>query len=591
MKLFKLSLSITLILLSMLLTSNISESACTCSVTGARQFAVLNPSANPVDSVEFKLIAPYTFGAMVPPANWTVTLTEANTRAVFTANNNPARITANDCKTFTLNINSYSDDIILVLASVTAYDSKGTKIDLDTNFAGLLANILAIPSSVANSSTITVYMTVQNNSTSIATVAPSALTLSSPALASYASGPSPATLSIAPGTSGVFAWTYTSASSPTSGSLTFSGSARDADNCLDSQWSTSNTILIGSFTALLSVVPSMMISGDTATVIMTVANNTTGAITDITPSALTTGGTATKNLSSGPIPATIPSLSPGASGSFQWTYAITGASGQTYWFQGNAAGGGGITSNTATSNTGQISSCTANPSLVINNGDGTHTVTWTLCNYSGSGVNNINFRIPWPWLISSVSTGLGTVSTQQSPTSTTNGTVAINPASLANNTCGTVSIIFSSVPTGGNYSFPVQLLGGGCGIAPINTIVQAPFMQSSLILTASPGGTASSHIITALLCANSSLSGNISFSTSGGILSSSSQPVSTSACAPCTGCPGGTNQQGTATVTLTCNSNTLINSSITGQFLSTTGSVSADLLCKIRMLDWREIAP
>lgn len=592
MKSHKMLFILMVVISACMFTPGYSEGACSCAITGPGQFAVVNPQANPVDRVEFKLTAPYTFSAMTPPANWSVTLTEGNTRAIFTANNNSARINPNDCLTFTLNVNNYSGDTTLVLASVTEYDSKGQKVDIDTNFAKLLANIIATPSTVANGGIITVNMTVQNNDlTKTVTVTPSTLTRSNPALATLTSGPTPATLSLAPGASGVFTWTYTAAASPASGTLTFSGSACDAGNCLYSQWATSNAIVIGAFTASLTVTPDMVTSGNNVTVTMIVANNTGAALNNITPLplTLTTGGTATKVLFSGPTPATISALASGTSGSFQWKYTITGTSGQTYWFQGNATSGG-YTTNTATSNTGQISSCSASAGPVVNN-CGTYTITWTLCNNSGPSVNRIDFTIPWPWLISSVSTGLGPGATWLNPTSTTSGTVTINPASLTTGNCGTVGITFSSIPDGGTYSFPVNMQGGGC--SPINTFVSALSGGSSLILTAFPvSGTASSFTITAILCTNSPLSGNVSFLTDNdyGSLSSPSQSISTTACSPCTGCPACTTQSGTAEAILTCRSypeeKTL---KVDGAFLTTSGSVTVNLLCRVKRIRWREV--
>jgi hypothetical protein len=332
---------------------------------------------------------------------------------------------------------------------------------------------------------------------------------------------------------------------------------------------------------------------------MTVTNNSGATLTNVTPSALTLGGTASKTLVSGPVPTTIASLAPGASVSFQWTYTVTGSAGQTYSFQGSATSDT-ISSNSATSNTGQVALCSATPGPVVNNGNGTYTVTWTMCNYSGSTVNEIEMKIPWPWIISSVSTTLGTVSTQQSPTSTNNGEVEIDPASLPSGTCGTVSIAFSSIPDGGSYSFPVELEGGGCGAAPINTIVTAPFKESSLVLTADPNPIPSgsrTSTVTARLCATSALSGSVALSVTGaGTLSATSQAISTAACPPpCTGCPGGTTQSGTATVTYTAPCPASAGSAtVTGQFLTTTGSVvvsyPASTSCvNVRILDWREV--
>src|SRR3990172_7492029 len=117
----------------------------------------------------------------------------------------------------------------------------------------------------------------------------------------------------------------------------------------------------------MTVDPSV-VSGDTVTVTMTVLNNGAADVTDVTPSALTASGSASSSLASGPTPAAAAVLAPGESASFTWTYTITGSSGQTYAFSGNAtANGGAISSPSVATNTGSIGnySVTASPLSVV----------------------------------------------------------------------------------------------------------------------------------------------------------------------------------------------------------------------------------
>ncbi|HLC42410.1 MAG TPA: DNRLRE domain-containing protein, partial [Methylomirabilota bacterium] len=106
----------------------------------------------------------------------------------------------------------------------------------------------------------------------------------------------------------------------------------------------------------ITIDPSV-ISGGTVRVVMEVKNIGSTVLSNVTPSALTTGGTATKVLTSGPTPAAAASLESDASTTFEWVYTITGSVGQTYSFTGNAsANGGSITATNVASNTGSISS-------------------------------------------------------------------------------------------------------------------------------------------------------------------------------------------------------------------------------------------
>ena len=97
-------------------------------------------------------------------------------------------------------------------------------------------------------------MTVQNNGSVTATVTPTvaSLSLSNPSLASCSASPSPASLTLAAGHRAFYMDMHGSRLAA-SGSLTFSNSVRDSGNCLFSQWATSNAVLIGPFTAALSV--------------------------------------------------------------------------------------------------------------------------------------------------------------------------------------------------------------------------------------------------------------------------------------------------------------------------------------------------
>lgn len=101
----------------------------------------------------------------------------------------------------------------------------------------------------------------------------------------------------------------------------------------------------------ISAAPVQVSSGQQITVTMTVTNTGGTAVNNVTPSALTINirGTASVILLSGPIPASA-NIPAGNSQNFTWTYlAISGLSGGTVSFTGNASGIDAVTSNPVSS--------------------------------------------------------------------------------------------------------------------------------------------------------------------------------------------------------------------------------------------------
>jgi hypothetical protein len=112
---------------------------------------------------------------------------------------------------------------------------------------------------------------------------------------------------------------------------------------------------------------------------------------------LTASGTATATLVSGPVPAEISSLFSNQSGSFTWVYQITGATGQTYQFQGFITSEGLYTSNTAQSLTGSILPyAVAVTPAVVSAGSATD-FTYTYYNGGAANVTSITLQTPSGW--------------------------------------------------------------------------------------------------------------------------------------------------------------------------------------------------
>lgn len=226
------------------------------------------------------------------------------------------------------------------------------------------------------------------------------------------------TFSLAAGATRSITWTY---SADSTGSVYFTARATNGSGNAKSMNTNSNTVVIGSFTAALTINPLSLVSGQSATVEMTVTNNGTTALVNVLPSALTPcPGGATETRSSGPVPSSISSLAPGSSGTFQWTYTMTGSNGQAYCLSGNASADGPVTTNTAASNTGTISlySAVVSPSI-ITSGTAPQTFTWTVYNGGACSLKKVEIYIPTQggayWGYSSASAAGWTISLKTGP--------------------------------------------------------------------------------------------------------------------------------------------------------------------------------
>jgi hypothetical protein len=201
--------------------------------------------------------------------------------------------------------------------------------------SSLAINIWAVPaqpSTVKTGQQITVYMSVTNTGMAAATaITPTALVLSTPAVASLSTAPAP-TASLAGGASMVFTWVYNSVAP---GITDFAGgvNATDgndpllADNVPNH---TSNNIQVVNSAYLandLSVSQMVVSTGQLIQVVLTVTNNGTAATeapANVTANVqiISTGSPVTPMA---PAALTIGSLAAGASHSFIWTFNAVSA--------------------------------------------------------------------------------------------------------------------------------------------------------------------------------------------------------------------------------------------------------------------------
>jgi hypothetical protein len=157
-------------------------------------------------------------------------------------------------------------------------------------------------------------------------------------------------------------------------------------------------------TAAISVTPACLFSGDTATFVMTVTNNTGVTINTITPSALTkfVTGAAAIGAFTGPSPASIASLADGASGAFTWTAPVTGNVNDTYYVEGYATSASpAFTTATATSNTENINGYVLAVSPASTNaGSTTEELVWSVTNYGCGEITDVLINVPASWTAS-----------------------------------------------------------------------------------------------------------------------------------------------------------------------------------------------
>ncbi|MEE9613785.1 MAG: Ig-like domain-containing protein [Thermodesulfobacteriota bacterium] len=362
----------------------------------------------------------------------------------------------------------------------------------------------------------------------------------STAAVSNSTGPtyeiSPFTLD--PNTSAVITWTYTADSSAT---LYFSSAAEDSTGDATSKMGNSNPVIIGDFTAIVEVSPLAVVDGQTVTVTMTVANNGNSALGNIQPT-LTTGGTATATLVSGPTPAKIFILTSGGSGTFTWTYTINGGAGDTYFFEGYAEAAAPVTTNTSTSEAGRITlyAVVVDPDVVAT-GTTNLQVEWTLHNRGGETVKEVYIPLPAGWTYSSSSSPGWNASYDGTNVTFTSPS---GPDNIPVGGSRTFYITFSSIPpvvSDTPYTFPLVITDKKNNNASVDsTVVISSFV---MVLTYSPAApidadAASQYTLTATLTRNGTPVTDviITFTTTAGSLSASSATTDTN---------------GVATVTLT----------------------------------------
>lgn len=377
----------------------------------------------------------------------------------------------------------------------------------------LAISLLASPSSAGIGQSVTLAMDVSNRSSfTQTTIVPTTTLVSGSGGVTLAAGLAPSELSLPPGEAGSFTWTYT-ATVP--GDVTFTNAVSNSLASSDSEQS--NMVLIGDFTAALSLEPTQVIGGQAVTVDMNVQNNASTAITDVTPSALGPLGTATTTLASGPSPTSLGSLASGATTQFRWVYTATGDIGGTFQFTGTASTGTGALSNETVSAEGVIrkySVYVAPRYAAI--GSYTQAFVYDVANNGGLPVELVEFTLPRDFAYDpgNASGGYGgdwdvTKDGDGNPRLIRFEAPTVPDDAIPVGAQGTFTITFAGLPAqAADYLFPVRIVDTG-GAQTMESVI-VTITEYDVAIDASPSsGVYADGVSTSLITATVTFSGSV----------------------------------------------------------------------------------
>ena len=342
---------------------------------------------------------------IAPPANWSIQSKQAGGGQTWVryASNGPAyNIAPGASLTFDVPLIGLSNgqfpsaltDVTDALQSARTYvQGGGTTFSCGTlptwPRRGLAVSVTAYPLSLAVGQTLVVNMMVTNRSSVMQNNITTTLTDVGSGGVTLAGGPVPVGLDLASGASTSLVYTYTASAN---GMVIFTGNA--ANDSVTSKPAQSDTVYIGTWTASVELNATQVVSGQLVIVRMTVQNNAAPSVGNVTPTLMATGA-ATATLVSGPTPNKINSIPAGGSGTFEWTYRITGPVGATFAFSGYATDRDGQTTNTSTSSIGIISKYAVTPDPPqVPAGSTNFTIAFTVYNNGSTPLDQVVFSIP-----------------------------------------------------------------------------------------------------------------------------------------------------------------------------------------------------
>lgn len=333
-----------------------------------------------------------------------------------------------------------------------------------------------------------------------------------PSLTSTVYSPNPLTL--AAGATGTITFTYGTSTS-VSGTISFTAYVRNSASSTRSVSATSNTLLVSPLSVGIQIRgpypadATCHFDADTATIEMTVTNNTSSALTSITPSTPARFGTNTTiGAYTGPTTTCVYPLAIGNSCKFTWTapvtvvgaYPSTGPKPDFYVTASATANPGPVTSPTATSNTQDVDGYIISFAPTDTNASSINAeFTWTLTNRACDNLDQLAITPPAGFVFSGDGYAVvldttppsGALNDSWTLSGTTfkaplNNAPAADPGRMPVGRSGDFSLLFSSTPAAtGNYTFTL-LLTDDNGVGRTRTVVVPvnPFGAGSINLTA-----------------------------------------------------------------------------------------------------------
>jgi hypothetical protein len=484
--------------------------------------------------------------ASAAPPNWTRS-SFSTTSITYTANTWADSIVSGSSLSFSvvMNVGKSTQDRTETLRDVRAYYTT------DTNFADGITNLTSITttapagiswilqslqitgfqttdtsgtavSAIAAGTTFRIVITVKNISVAtqsgiVANPSPPTATLSggfgpSPGCSLLSTSPSP--FNLVAGASGTMTYNCTTSSSNT-GTVTYSVTDVRTGASVTSRSGTSNVLSVSPLSVGIAITGPYVadttchFSGDTATFVMTVTNNTGGTLTSIAPSALTRAGAST-TIGAFTGPATSCSgafpLPVGGFCKYTWTAPVTivgsyPSSGPkpTFFVTGSAtANPGSLTSPTVTSNTQDVDGFVVTVAPTATNTDSTtQQFSFSVNNRACDNLNQVAITVPGGFVYGADGYSLVTDTTASANenwslagttfTAPLNNAPAVDPGRIPIGSSGDFSLVMSSTPgAAGTYTFTLVLTDEN-GVARTTTVdVPVSTFGSGTINSASP---------------------------------------------------------------------------------------------------------
>jgi hypothetical protein len=366
------------------------------------------------------------------PAGWTRTA-YSTTSVTFRANSWANTIATGSFRDFAIvfNFRSTTGDTNELLRDIRArttndtvgppFDNDGS--DTDSNQGGWTLKSLALTMQITDlggtpitslnaGGSFRLVMTVTNRSSSSKT---SIVSVNSPPNTNETGtvtqgNPSPVyspnPLTLAAGATGTITFTY-GTNVNDSGTISFTAYVRNNTSSATSATVTSPILSVGRFSANVTVVPTCQYNGSDLTVTMTLTNNYSNNIINVTPTLIPLGGSPVTWIS-GPTPAPPNGPVPPGGGTFvfQWVYRVTGSTpGQTFTFSGSATGTEQTTGNprsTPSSTSNTIAAAGYTVAVIPDETNASSTngeIIWAIQNQGCSPIVSVAIGIPagWTW--------------------------------------------------------------------------------------------------------------------------------------------------------------------------------------------------